>query len=713
MVFSAHFHPFLARDWAGVRRISIALRHPSGRRAACWAVGLLAAAGLFWHLTSCAREGCQTLGGLSWLVGSLIVSGRAVNAFVAAYGWHLVAAIVSVFITGVLMMKRGPELGAISAGTLGSALALASMLCMATSRIGIAAGLAAGAGILIVVGGRTHTQVGAVGRIWPLLIPLGVGALLRFWSLAEYPVGFAQHAVVHLDGSLVFYEVVHSIVRSFDLSSVAQLWPLMGEQWGPMSMVDGVGFLVFGVGWVQARLTQAVLGCLAICVAYALGASLNGPRLGFLFSFLLAVSPWHISFSRYGDAEHVLPTLQVLLALCCVYRAARFGRTRDYVFAGVTVALSWYVYATNQIVPFLAAGYLIYKLIASRAFARRDGVKLIYMAAVFVVVSAPHLATLGGEGLWLARTPVEDFNPYAVGDLNTAQAIVDQLYTEVVESWFFRPGGGLGPAVQTLLIAGVVVCVAGLFVAGRRDSSVLLLMWLALSILPAVFAQTVQFRRLLLTLVVALALASVAILRTLDLLEKGGLPRRATNVILIGMCVLGTASNSFVYFEEVRVEECNLHLEHTEIAEYVSMHLGEAYLYVYAPTDTEKSTTEEYITLFAYQKARKLLREGIDIKDQVSVVEMGDLSSALRDLRSLNGKTYLVAPGEAMGDWEDPASLRSKMARHNRVVRRQGELVIWKWNKTNVERRRHSGVVETVRPEHQDSRGAGSPARGD
>ena len=69
----------------------------------------------------------------------------------------------------------------------------------------------------------------------------------------------------------------------------------------------------------------------------------------------------------------------------------------------------------------LAAGFLFYKLIASREFLRRDGVKLIYMAAVFVVVSTPHLATSGGEGLWLARTPVGEFNPYAVVDLNTTQ----------------------------------------------------------------------------------------------------------------------------------------------------------------------------------------------------------------------------------------------------------------------------------------------------
>ena len=155
-------------------------------------------------------------------------------------------------------------------------------------------------------------------------------------------------------------------------------------------------------------------------------------------------------------------------------------------------------------------------------------------------------------------------------------------------------------------------------------------------------------------LLVALALASVAILRALEALEKGGVPRRATNVILIVLCVLGTATNSYVYFEEVRVEECNLHLQHTEIAEYVSKHMGEAYLYAYASSDTDRWTLEDYISLFAFQKIRGLGQSGMALGDLVTVVEMPALRDALADPRSLNGKTRVVASQQDSGDWEDP-----------------------------------------------------------
>jgi hypothetical protein len=615
------------------------------------------------------------------LVESLIAVGRLIDRFFMTFGWHLAVAVVSLAITAVLVMKRGRARRTAIAAILVSAFGLASILLMMKGRPFAGAGLAIVAAILLLAGGRIREEVRETAREWPLWIPLAVGGLLRLWSLAEYPRGFAQHAVVHHKGSLFFYEGAQQILRSFDLSPAVSLWRLVAEQWGPMSMVDGVGYFVFGVGWVQARLTQAVLGCLAICAAYALGTSLDGRRLGFLFSFLLAVSPWHLAFSRYGDAEHVLPTLQVLLAVLFVVRAARYGRTLDYVLAGITVAMSWYVYATNQIVPILAVGFLTYKLISTRGFLRRDGVNLIHMAAVFVIVSIPHVASLGYRGgLWLFRTPAGEFRPIAISDLDTWREVGRQLFLQVSESWFFREGGGLGPVIQALCIVGTALCVVGLFERRRRDASVLLLLWLALSFLPAILSDTVQFRRLLLTLVVALLLASMALLRTLRLFEEGAISQPTSRAILLGLCALGTAASCFIYFEEVRVDECNIHRYHTAIADYVSKNLGRAYMYAYAPTGTDQWELGDYISLFAYERVRELGREGLAKNELVQSVERKDLPVVLTQPRNIDGMVQLVASKDAVGAWDDPTSLRTRMARFDRAPRRQGDIFIWEWS---------------------------------
>jgi uncharacterized membrane protein YhaH (DUF805 family) len=705
--FSAFTRRILGRDSAESWRIRVALQHPPVRRAVCWLAGLLVVAVLYWHLTSCARSGCQTLGGLSWFVESLIAAGRLIDRQFTAYGWYVVAAILSLVVSSILITKAGPTRRSLIAAILVSALGLASILSMAEGRLGAATGLALGAAMLLLAGGPCREEVRETAREWPLLIPLVVGGLLRFWSLAEYPRGFAQHAVEHLKGSLVFYEGVQQALRSFNLSPGSGFWRLVVEQWGPMSMVDGVGFFIFGVGWVQARLTQAVLGCFAICTAYALGTNLDGRRLGFLFSFLLAVSPWHLAFSRYGDAEHVLPTLQALLAVLFVVRAARWGRTLDYALAGITVALSWYVYATNQLVPLLAAGYLTYKLVLSRGFLRRDGTKLIQMAAVFFMVSIPHFAALGYKGgVWLLRTPADGLSPSAVSDLDSWREVGRQLFSQVVESWFFREGGGLGPVIQTLFIVGTVLCVAGLFVRRRRDSSVLLLLWLALSFLPAVLSQSVQFRRLLLTLVVALVLSSVAVLRTLQLLEEGGISRRTSRVILIGLCALGTAASCFHYFEEVRVDECNLHRYHTAIADYVSKNLGREYIYAYAPTGTDLWEMRDFISLFAHERIRELEREGLEKLDLVRSVERKDLPVVLTNPRNIDGNVQLVASKDAVGQWDDPTSLRSLLARFDRGPRRHGGIFIWEWTVRTDPRSRHriaAAAIESGSPRNPES----------
>ena len=90
-----------------MRRLSTALQHPPVRLAASWVGGLLVFTVLFWHLTTCARTGCQTLSGLSWFVESSIAFGRIVDRLFTAYGWYVVAAIVSLVISSFLVMNRG------------------------------------------------------------------------------------------------------------------------------------------------------------------------------------------------------------------------------------------------------------------------------------------------------------------------------------------------------------------------------------------------------------------------------------------------------------------------------------------------------------------------------------------------------------------------------------------------------------------------------
>jgi len=663
-----------------MRPLNKALQHPSIRSIAGWTIGLVALVVFFRYLIGCAQNHHRTLDGLSWLFHLLIASGRLLDGLVKVYGWILfvTAATVAAAWFFVLRVREKAVLPGYIEAVLSALLALASIVCMVGNHHVTAVALALSAGLFIVAGGPARgIKDFAAGRAWPALIPLGVGAIFRFWSLAEVPRGFAQHAVVHLEISRSICEALADASSSFDLSSLLFYWPLFWEQHGPMAMIDGLGFCAFGIGMVEARMTQAVLGCLAILVAYALGSSLDGPRFGFLFSFLLAVSPWHLAFSRYGDGEHALPILQALLAFLLVYRAARLGRPRDYALGGVVLGLSWYVYATNQIVPVIALAFFAYKVLASREYLKRDGRKLIVMAAAFVLVSYPHISSsLDKSDGWLARSPQQELRSSPLADFETITGTAAQLFDQVNDPWFFRPGGGLGPAVQTLFIVGAVSCLAGLFMARRRDACVLLLLWLGLSLLPALLS-TAFFRRLLLALVVALALSTVAILQMLRLLEKGGVSRRVTSVFLIGVCVLGAVAGAYIYYEKVRVFESNYHIDHTQLALFVARNIGSSFVYVYTPEDGYRTEVDAFVGLIAHRKVEELRREGAAERDLFEIITPRSLAWAMGHLRAGVGRVYIVAHRAAEGVSRGHDNLISRMEAEGFEHVEHGELYVW------------------------------------
>jgi hypothetical protein len=204
-------------------------------------------------------------------------------------------------------------------------------------------------------------------------------------------------------------------------------------------------------------------------------------------------------------------------------------------------------------------------------------------------------------------------------------------------------------------------------------------LWLALSFLPAVLAQHVQLRRLLLTLVVSLVLASIAVVRIQWSFESGRRSTVISRVVLISICIVGAAVSAFFYFEEVRVEECNLHVGHTEMALFVRETVGNRFVYVYAEDDTDRATIDDYVILAAYDELADAVERGVSVGDLLEMVGPSQLDSVVKDDRSIDRKVRLVTTNDVAGDWDVPESLRSQMARFHLAASRHGNLVFWDW----------------------------------
>ncbi len=120
---------------------------------------------------------------------------------------------------------------------------------------------------------------------------------LRFYRLGDIPSGFHQD------------EVVNSYVGKFILLNgkdlYGNLWPIFYfDKWGDYPPVlpmyfSGLGSLIFGDSVFGARAINAFVGSLTIISFYFLIFNLfQNSWLALVGSFLLAINPWHIAFSR-------------------------------------------------------------------------------------------------------------------------------------------------------------------------------------------------------------------------------------------------------------------------------------------------------------------------------------------------------------------------------------------------------------------------------
>ena len=99
------------------------------------------------------------------------------------------------------------------------------------------------------------------------------------------------------------------------------------------------------------RLTAAFLGLLTVAVTYWLGWELfRDRRTAVLAAALLAVSFWHLLFSRLGFRAISQPLLQGLM-VAALFRGLRLGSWRWFIFSGVCLGLSAYTYLAVRFFP--------------------------------------------------------------------------------------------------------------------------------------------------------------------------------------------------------------------------------------------------------------------------------------------------------------------------------------------------------------------------
>jgi mannosyltransferase len=164
--------------------------------------------------------------------------------------------------------------------------------------------------------------------------------------------------------------------------------------------------LLLGRSEVTVRLIPAVSGVLSVVALYALGKRLLGQAVGLLAAFLLAISPFHVWFSREGRG-YALLTLFGLLAAYFIVRALADNRAGSWAGYVILAALGAYTHLFGILI---IGAFGLFALIhfAARRGPRRVVVAWVAAHAVLGLALLPLLLELTGQssegwGAWIGE----------------------------------------------------------------------------------------------------------------------------------------------------------------------------------------------------------------------------------------------------------------------------------------------------------------------
>lgn len=374
------------------------------------------------------------------------------------------------------------------------------------------------------------------GLILVLLCVLVFAAgVLRFHRLHELPPG------LWIDEALNGVQAIQIAQRG---------WPLIALPPEDVRTGLGAGFVnvaalpyAFGDpedGPWTLRATAAVLGTIAVAAAAVLAWLWFGPLAALVATAWLAVSHWHLNYSRWGEMPIMSPLIETLVAIgvTCSLRATGARAWVAWLLAGVAFGAGTYTYQTYRL---WAAFALLAGALA--AFAWRDVVRRQWRS---IVGSLGVAAAVAAPMVHYALTAPDAFGERAAGTVlflrddwaaQLAEAVPRTLLAfqylgddNARHNLPFAPLLGVGAAVLAPL--GLAVCVG----RWRRPVNAAAVLWFAVALVPGMVTLEAPHATRLLDASVPLALfVGVAVAELAGLLVQAAGRRTVRVAALVAL----------------------------------------------------------------------------------------------------------------------------------------------------------------------------------
>lgn len=323
---------------------------------------------------------------------------------------------------------------------------------------------------------------------WLISLILVIAAALRFFRLDKLPEGLhPDEAANGLDIISMFEEGKFAAIYDTNGPREALFFYLQAiPVW--IGKVTGWAFLNFTP--LSLRIAPAVIGVATVFGIYLLGKELYNKNVGIFASLAMAVSAWHIHFSRNGFRAIMAP-LALIFLFYFLIRAYKNGKAKDYIGAGISLGLGFYTYLSFRMVPLVLMAILAFVSIKDRKFIKKNLKKISIFALVTFVIMIPMLIHFAYVPADIAgRSSTSIFNPETNGG-SPVKALTDNIIKTAMMFNFsgdenFRHNLGGTPMldifVGILMWVGVVISLIKI----RKIEYFLLVMWFGALTLPEI-----------------------------------------------------------------------------------------------------------------------------------------------------------------------------------------------------------------------------------
>jgi hypothetical protein len=334
---------------------------------------------------------------------------------------------------------------------------------------------------------------------WPMLaVVLGVGLFLRWFRLTSVPRG------------VLFDEAFNGLDIIQILGGARPIF--LPANYGREALfiyLQAISVAIFGYADWALRVPSAIVGSLTLVTSYLLVRRLFGPHVALLTVAWLAVSLWHVLYSRIGLRTIMVP-LVVSIAFYSVWRGLdvigaaklageapgarprRWSALGWFAVAGLWLGVAQYTYPTAHFAPFVLVGLAAVLALTDFSLFRRALPGFAIAGIVAILVFAPEGRYFLDHPAALATRPseVSVFN----GKLNNGDLAAALTYTtsRSLGMFFFRGDEEWDRNISNRPIfdpLSSAIAVVGLIVMARRMREpryAFAVLWLVMMLIPSI-----------------------------------------------------------------------------------------------------------------------------------------------------------------------------------------------------------------------------------